>query len=281
MNSFFARAREGLNRGLNALRPQPFVTSPEAEIAAAPPALPVERFDATWIEASDFRPTNKAARPSEWVAAGIFKMPEALQYRIPSGTVLRFYIKAVVRVAGLNGGAPSSQTQALLGLVDTPLGNPVLPTSNHNEVVIWQKVAGIWSKATITAINYTTGVVTYTQAAGATDVEFYYLHNRGEWRISLERLLGSDRQTSQILNNSFGAMHTVNQNDIDSSYKVPQDVDAVSGQQLIFEAYSDLEISFNERAGNIMQMVAQKRQIAVFDKRTTSRLFEVAGRKGV
>ncbi len=280
MNSLFDRARVLANRGLNAIRPQPFASSPEAEFRSAPPALPVEQFDATWIEASDFRPTNKPARTNEWTAVGIFKMPEGMQYRVPVGTVLRFYVKAVLRYAGANSVA-ASRNRILTGLVDTPLSNPTLPTTVHNEIAVWNKVAGVWLRGNITAINYATGQVTYDEPTNCTDTEVYFVHNRGEWRVTLERLLAQDRQTSHILNASFGAMHTIDQNNIDSSYKVPQDIDTVSGQQLVFEVYSDAEVSFSERAENIFQLIAQKRQIAIFDKRTTSRIFEVSGRRGV
>lgn len=244
--------------------------APAAPSAPAPRPAPVaavardERWSAALLEARDMKPG--AWNAGQWSAVGYFNVPEGVRYAIPEGRAYRIYIRARHTQAGTNITGPAPTTVAGLDLADTPQQKTV-PSLYHPEIAVWCKVGGVWQRVAVDAVDYATGSVTFQEPDNCTDVEVYYVHSTGEWRIRVQREMGaSDSQATTVNNGSFGAAHFVDQNNLETLHKWPQVVQLVSGQRLTFEVNSTLEHVFNERAGQVLTIFSYVQQLAVLDK---------------
>ncbi len=245
-----------------------------APAATRGPALP------TMLDAEDFTAGAPWAA-SQWFTLAEFKAPAGVAWKIPAGPAYRAYLNARAYQAGLNGVA-SNRTITCPDLIDTPQSAPTLPTVYHPEVQIWAKVGAVWNRANVTAINFSTGVVNYDEPANCTDVEAYYVHNNGEWRLRVIRELGnSDTSAVAVINSSMGATHSVDQISSESNHKWPRELLLFEGFRLSLEVKSSREHQFNTRSGHVLRIYAVRREVAALDAKRMRQLNEFDLREGV
>jgi hypothetical protein len=196
-------------------------------------------------------------RANEFSVIGYYQGSEDVVVELLQGAAYKIYIKALAKKAGANGAA-ASQTITCPSLVQTKRKQPALPATYHPDVKVMCQVAGVWQLATITGINFTTGVVTYNEPANCTNVEAYYTHGDGEFRFRLQRELGgSDISASTIVNGSIAGIHLIDQNNRDTNFVWPQVTPITSGYRLTLEVKSALEHAFNARADHTIIIPAE------------------------
>lgn len=233
-------------------------------------------FAAKILEARDFRPGW--FRADEWATVGAFEIPPGILTRINEGVPYRMYIKGVHRVAGLNGAAAAPRTiTALPGLVRTTQGLPALPSLFHPEVVVWTAPAPgtVFTQQPVSAVDYTARSVTYTEPANTTQVEVYYVHDVGEWRFRVQRALGvADTVAISVANGSFGAVHTVDQNNRETSHRWPQLVTLIPRHSIVFEVRTSVEVTFHARAQQMLNIQTHVAQVRINDLTAAAELVE-------
>jgi hypothetical protein len=196
-------------------------------------------------------------RANEFSVIGYYPGSRNVVVELLQGAAYKLYIKALAKKAGANGSA-GSQTITCPSLVQTRRKQPTLPATYHPDVKVMCQTAGGWNLATITAINFTTGVVTYNEPANCTNVEAHYTHSDGEFRFRLQRELGgSDISASTILNGSIAGLHLVDQNNRDTNFVWPSLTPITSGYRLTLEVKSALEHTFQSRADHTIIIPAE------------------------
>jgi hypothetical protein len=243
-----------------------------------PAAEALSSYVPTSLDENDFK--AGLWQGNQWSRIATFKIPEGVIYRLETGKPYRFYVKAVRRRNGIAAGA---QVFNAPGLIQTKRVG-VLPSYDHPEVVVWARVAGVWNQCEVTAINYASGDVTYTELAGTTQVEMWYLHNDGEWRLRLLRQLGGfDTSEQTMVNGAFAITHALDQNDAQTQPRFPGDYTITPGQTVALEVKTSIEVSWGEvyKAQPAMQFQALNRQVRALDKPRLAALAEVEARRGV
>jgi hypothetical protein len=257
-------------------------------VAQAAPKPQVQQFAAiskgglvpVLLEAGDL--TAGSWTSDLWSVVGYYRVPEGVIMRVPSGRSYRFYLRARNTFDGQDA---SITTSALTGLVKTEQGRPSDISGGvkyYPEVSVWCKVGGTWQRASITAIDFDTKKVTYTEPKSTTDVEVYYVHSVGQWRYRVYRALGnSDTTAASVANNSFSAAHLVDQNSVETSHKWPTDVVLIPGERLSLEVKTTLDTEFNSRAGNVATLQAYSQQVTVTDPQKLRQIAEIMVRQGL
>lgn len=241
---------------------------------AGSPIEVVGGFAAKVLEARDFRPGW--FRADEWSTVGAFEIPPGILTRVLPDVPYRMYIKGVHRAAGLNVAAAPRTITALPGLVRTTQGLPTLPTLFHPEVVVWTAPAsGVFTQQAVSAVDYAARSVTYTEPANTTQVEIYYVHDAGEWRFRVQRALGlADTVAISVANGSFGAVHTVDQNNRETSHRWPQLVTLIPRHTLVFEVRTSVEVTFHARAQQMLNLQTHVAQVRINDLSAAAELVE-------
>jgi hypothetical protein len=284
--------RGALGRGLDIFRGdlpqiQPPAPAPQPAPAITPAAVQVGGWGMAWIDNEDFSSTGLAWRPGEHSALAQVKTPETAHFRIVAQERrIRIYLRGQKVVAGQNLGAPASRNINLPFLIQTPQGAPTLPSTYHPDVAVWARVGSAWQPCVITAINYSTGDVTFTEPAGVTasdGVEIYYMHADGQFRLRVARDAGGvDDSAATVFNQSFSTMHSVDQNNLETMIAWPQQVELVPGTRLVLEVFTtQVPMVWNDRAGHYIQIAALGRRIEVLDKGRLQRLAELEARGGL
>jgi hypothetical protein len=286
--TFLDRIRMGLSRGLDVFRDIPVVQEPQPQpqqvLRPAPVAIQASGWSSQWIDEEDLDPVGLAWRPGEWFALAQMRTPETAHFRIVNGERrLRLYFKGQKTVAGQNLASPGARTVNLPFLVETPQAKPALPTAYHPEVSVWAQVGGVWQRLTITAIDYATGNVTFTEPAGITGtIEIYYTHGDGQMRFRVARDAGGiDDSTATVFNQSFATLHSIDQNSLETMIAWPQQVELVPGTRLVLEVATTVPMVWNDRAGHYVHIAALARRVDVLDKGRLLSLAELENRGGL
>jgi hypothetical protein len=289
--TFLDRIRKGLSMGLDVFRDTPVVQEPQPQpqpeqaFRPDPVAIQASGWSSQWIDEEDLDPVGLAWRPSEWFALAQMRTPETAHFRIMNGERrLRLYFKGQKTVAGQNLDFPEARTVNLPFLVETPQAKPSLPTAYHPEVSMWAQVGGVWQRLTITAINYATGNVTFTEPAGITGtIEIYYTHGDGQMRFRVARDAGGiDDSTATVFNQSFATLHSIDQNSLKTMIAWPQQVELVPGTRLVLEVFTNtVPMVWNDRAGHYVHIAALARRVDVLDKGRLLSLAELENRGGL
>jgi hypothetical protein len=289
--TFLDRIRNGLSRGLDVFRDIPVVQEPQPQpqpqqvSRPAPVAIQTSGWSSQWIDEEDLDPVGLAWRPGEWFALAQMRTPETAHFRIMNGERrLRLYFKGQKTVAGQTLASPGARTVNLPFLVETPQAKPSLPTAYHPEVSVWAQVGGVWQRLTITAIDYATGNVTFTEPAGITGtIEIYYTHGDGQMRFRVARDAGGiDDSTATVFNQSFATLHSIDQNSLETMIAWPQQVELVPGTRLVLEVFTNtVPMVWNDRAGHYVHIAALARRVDVLDKGRLLSLAEIENRGGL
>ena len=244
-------------------------------------AIAESRLLPTMIEADDL--TAGVFNLNQWSTLAYYEVPQGVILRLPQGHNFRMYVKAQATKAGQNSGAPANpSTITCPGIVQTLQTEPAYPTQQDGDVVVWCEVAGVWSQADVTAVNYGTNVVSYTEPANCTNVEAYYVHNRGLWRIRVQRQLGnSDTSAISVANGSFGGTHLVDQANVETSPKWPRPTVLIPGQKLQFDVDSSLTHTWGTRAQQTLILHGYAQMVTVTDKSLLRRIAEIDLREGL
>ncbi|MCL6527645.1 MAG: hypothetical protein K6T57_12285 [Thermaceae bacterium] len=288
----FETLRDNVVAGVNAVRgrvmPQAVAApQPSPAPSAAPAAVQTSPWGTAWLDGEDFAGTGIPYRSNEWFALSQFRCPETAHFRIAAGERrIRMYLYGQKTVPGQNLGAPAARTVNLPGLVQSQQAAPALPSAFHPDVAVWAKVGGVWSQCVITAINYATGDVTFTEPAGVAvtdNLELYYLHGDGQFRFRVLRELGGiDDSAATVFNGSLAALHTLEQTNLEVMWSWPQGVELTPGTRLSLEVYtSSTPMLWNSRNPNYLHIYAEARRIEVLDKGTLGVRAELSARNGL
>lgn len=281
---------DNLRDGLSSLMPRPRVAAPQPMPAPAPaPAAAVQTspWGTAWLDGEDFAGTGIPYRANEWFSLAQFRCPETGHFRIAAGERrVRLYLYGQKTVPGQNLVTPAARTVNLSGLLQSKQAAPALPSDYHPDVAVWANVGGVWQKCVITAIDYTTGDVTFTEPDGvatASNIELYYLHGDGQFRFRVLRDLGNiDDAAATVFNGSLAALHTLEQTNLEVMWAWPQQTELVPGTRLSLEVYTaSTPMVWTDRAPNYLHIYALGRRIEVGDKGQLARMSEINARQGL
>lgn len=217
-----------------------------------------------------FTPGNQVL--GQWSALATFHVSPDTLLVIPSGKPYRLYVRANANFAGANAGAAGAQTRNVVGLAQSTRNAPALPQTYTPDVQVWCKVGAVWSLAPITAINYITGAITYTEPALCTNVFIAYIHNQGEWRFRVRQNRGaSNEQNLMVLNGTFAGIHGVNQDDARTAPRTQQDIRLTDGFDLNLEVNSTLPMAWDTpnltpASGHLLQLRTLSGNIKISDR---------------
>ncbi|MCX7782152.1 MAG: hypothetical protein N2318_00735, partial [Meiothermus sp.] len=241
----FETLRDNISRGLGVLqgrRPAP-VSQEEPAAVPTQAALPDSPWLTAWLDEEDFTSSGLPYRPNEWFSLAQFRVPEDRQVQVRAGERrIRMYLKGLAVRAGQNLSSAASRNVVVPNLIQTKQAAPTLPSQFHPEVAVWALVGSNWVKCPITAINYTTGTITFTEPAGVTSstgIEIYYTHSDGQFRFRVLRELGGvDDAAATAFNGSFAALHTLEQSNLEAMWAWPNEVNLVPGMRVSLEVYT-------------------------------------------
>lgn len=280
---------DNLRDGLSSLMPRPRVAVPQPmpAPAPAPAAVQTSPWGTAWLDGEDFSGTGIPYRANEWFSLAQFRCPETGHFRIAAGERrVRLYLYGQKTVPGQNLVTPAARTVNLSGLLQSKQAAPAPPSGYHPDVAVWANVGGVWQKCVITAINYTTGDVTFTEPAGVattSNIELYYLHGDGQFRFRVLRDLGNiDDAAATVFNGSLAALHTLEQTNLEVMWAWPQQTELVPGTRLSLEVYTaSTPMVWTDRAPNYLHIYALGRRIEVGDKGQLARMSEINARQGL
>jgi hypothetical protein len=233
----------------------------------------------TIIGDNDLRPG--AFVPNQFSVVGYFKIPEGVIYRIPAGKTYRQYIKARATAEGQNGPAQTTVVSTP-GIIETVRKQPALPTLFTPDVSAWARVNGTWQRIAVLGIDYVNQTVDVAEPDDCTDLEVYYTHGEGEYRMRVRRALGnSDDTASMVLNGSISGIHTVDQNNLETSHKWPRYLGLIPGQSLALEVKSPLDHVVNARSSHELVIQSFVQEIAITDRARLRAIAEVDIREGI
>ena len=284
--------RNAVRRGLGVFQDAPSAPSPAPQpqpqpARPAPAAVQASGWQFAWIDGEDFDPTGLAYRPNEYFALAQMRTPDTAHFRVLAGERrLRIYLKGLAAFAGQNLDTAQARTVTLPYLIPSLQGAPTLPSTYHPDVAVWAKVGGVWQRCTIQSVDYNNQQVTFVEPAGVTgtqDVEVYYTHADGQFRLRVARDAGGvDDSVATVFNQSFSTMHSVDQNNLETMLAWPQQVELVPGTRLLLEVFTtQVPMVWNERAGHYIQIAAMGRRGEVLDKGRLLRLAELENRGGL
>jgi len=272
--------RDNISRGLGALQGRrPEAAAPVAPVAPAVAATPDSPWLTAWLDEEDFSASGLPYRPTEWFSLAQFRVPEDRQVQIRAGERrIRMYLKGLAVRAGQNLEAPANRNVVVPNLIQTKQAAPTLPSEFHPEVAVWALVGTVWQKCPITAINYNTGTITFTEPAGVTSntgIEIYYTHSDGQFRFRVRRELGNvDDAAATTFNGSFATLHTLEQANLEAMWAWPNQVNLVPGMRISLEVYTaSVPMVWNDRAGHYLHVYAESRKLNVVNR---SRLVKMA-----
>lgn len=284
----FEQLRDNISHGLGALKGRrPQMPEPVAPAAPVQAAVPDSPWLTAWLDEEDFSSSGLPYRPNEWFSLAQFRVPEDRQLQVRAGERrIRMYLKGLAVRTGQNLGAPAARNVVVPNLVQTKQAAPTLPTQFHPEVAVWALVGANWVKCTITAINYTTGTITFTEPAGVTSntgIEIYYTHGDGQFRFRVLRELGGvDDAAATAFNGSFSALHTLEQSNLEAMWAWPNEVNLVPGMRVSLEVYTtNVAMVWNDRAAHYLHIYSESRRLNVVDRSRLVKMAELAARNNL
>ncbi|WP_240637236.1 hypothetical protein [Meiothermus hypogaeus] len=290
MMGLFEQLRDNISRGLGALQGRrPVNPEPVAPVAPmqAQAAMPDSPWLTAWLDEEDFSASGLPYRPNEWFSLAQFRVPEDRQVQIRSGERrIRMYLKGLAVRAGQNLGAPAARNVVVPNLIETRQASPTLPTLFHPEIAVWALVGSNWQKCPITAINYNTNTITFTEPAGVTSntgIEIYYTHSDGQFRFRILRELGGvDDSAATAFNGSFSALHSLEQSNLEAMWAWANEVNLVPGMRVSLEVYTtNVPMIWNDRANHYLHIYAESRKLNVLDRSRLVKMAELSARNNL
>lgn len=265
--------KNAAQRGLNMVQGGGMMSAPRP--TAAPAAISTGVWLPTNLDPKDFKAGNW--RANEWSNVAYFKCDETARYQLIGGAPVSIYIRSF---AGYTVATPGVRSRILTDLIDGSLG------TFTDEVIVWHRVGTVWTQGVVSSVVYDPsgigGTVTYTEPVGAVETELYYLAGSGEFRFRAIRALGGfDNSATLLWNESFNAIHTVNQRSNRSSPLWGRDFELVPGYTLALEVKTPSQVKFSARARHILSIRARSTDIAVLGKSQLNAVVEITTRGGI
>ena len=265
-------------------RPQPQPRPAPGPNLPRPTAL-APKWQRTLIDTKDFE-AGEPWRADADVVIARFRVPEDSAFMIRPGSKLDFYLRNKATSAGYDnsaGGSAYALAVSTPGIVQTKMRAPALPSDRHPEVLAYaDKGAGL-VPVPVQAIDYGAATVTLSVPAGEnwTAVEVYYVGSQGEFRLYVVREGGGIKDWIPIYNNSFAAVHTLDQNSDEERPVIPNAAGLVEGFQLALEVRSPYPVEWNDRARHFVQLETLAIHVAGADKEELARRLHLLNAGGL
>jgi len=237
-------------------RPQP-VPAPAARPAkpVLPPGAVVQR---ALIDTQDFE-AGEPWRANADVVVARFRVPEDAAFILAPDSRMELYLRSRATHGGVDNSGGSSAVSLTVntpGIVESKMKKPAFPTDRHPEVLAYADKGSGFVPVPVQAVDYNAGTVTLSVPAGEawTAVEVYYLSAQGEFRLYVVREGGGIRDWITIHNNSFAAVHTLDQNSEEEALHLGNRAVLVEGFKLALEVRSPYEIVWNDRARHYVKI---------------------------
>ena len=259
---------------------------PAAAAAARPGPRPVAPpYQRALIDTQDFQ-AAEPWRANEEITLAVWKVPEDSAFVIRPGSNLKFYLRTKATSTGYDnsaGGSAYTLTVSTPGIVQTKMRAPTLPSTRHPEVLAYADKGSGFVAVPVQAIDYNAGTVSLSVPVGEnwTAVKVYYVSAQGEFKFVIVREGGGIRSEIPLYNNSFSAVHTVNQHDREERPTIANTGLLVEGYQLALKVTSPLEIEWSDEARHFVQLESLAISIPGADKDTLRRRAELLMRGGL
>ncbi len=259
--------------------------------AKAPPAQaqkapPLPKFQRALIDTKDFE-AGEPWRAGDEVTLAVWNVPEDTAFIIPRGANLKFYLYTKATRPPVDNSGGSTAVNAVVntpGLVETKMKKPALPSARHPEVRAYAKKGSSGLEPVpVQAIDYAAGTVTLSVPAGENwqEIVVYYVSAQGEFRFVVLREGGGVKTEVPIYNNSFGAVHTLNQHDAEERPTIANPGILVEGYRLALKVRSPNAIEWTDLARHFVQLDAVAIHIPGADKAELQRRAELLLRGGL
>ena len=259
----------------------------KAPPAKAPKVPPLPKFQRALIDTKDFE-AGEPWRAGDEITLAVWPVPEDTAFIIPRGANLKFYLYAKATRDPVDNSGGSTEVNAVVntpGLVETKMKKPALPSARHPEVRAYAKKGSSsdFEPVPVQAIDYDAGTVTLSVPAGENwqVIEVYYVSAQGEFRFVILREGGGIKTEVPIYNNSFGAVHSLNQHDAEERPTIPNPGLLVEGYRLALKVRSPNPIEWNDRARHFVQLDAAAIHVPGADKSELQRRAERLLRGGL
>lgn len=212
-------------------------------------------FNHRELLASDFNASGKPFTANVAYVAANYSVPIGYHGVLKKGVSFGFYVyaKSVTTMAGgLAAGDFPIDLTAVGGIVQSTLKAPALPsTGGHPDVIAYNSSVGMVALP-VKAINYDTNIVTVDRPAGCTSITLYYLPEQGTVGLRARRPTGRDQANPLLYQQSFRALHEVDQlsertaptfddlKDLPARWQIQLEIE--SAAQVVFDAYAPHKI---------------------------------------
>jgi len=235
-------------------RPKPVQKGPPRQ----GPVIPPGAIRKALIDTADFE-AGEPWRPDADVVIARFKTPEDSAFVIAPGSRMEIYLRNLATHEGYdNRGGSSDYTLTVNApaIVESKMKKPAFPTTRHPEVLAYADKGSGFVPVPVQGVAYNAGTVTLSVPTGEnwTAVEVYYLSAQGEFRFYVVREGGGIKDWIPIHNNSFAAVHTLDQNSAEEALYVGNQAVLVEGFALALEVRSPYPIVWNERARHYVKI---------------------------
>ena len=236
-------------------RPQAVAAQANPAKPGLPPRAVVQR---ALIDTQDFE-AGEPWRANADVVIARFRVPEDAAFILAPGSRMELYLRNRATRSGYNnsgGSTAVSLTVNTPGIVESKMKKPAFPTDRHPEVLAYADKGSGFELVPVQAVDYNAGTVTLSVPAGEnwTAIEVYYLGAQGEFRLYVVREGGGIRDWIAVHNNSFAAVHTLDQNSAEEALYLGNRAVLVEGFQLALEVRSPYEIVWNDRARHYVKI---------------------------
>lgn len=248
----------------------------QARPRSAPPAKPLGPSAPRELRRGDFTAGNPIASSLSRLAS--YEVPRGDLFEVDAARPFRMAIKAgnaFTVTSDAAGEATLDFAAAGFDMIESHRAAPALPSTNNPNVVV---IDAGGAKVTIKSINYATGsVVVQGLAASTADIPLtgYALHGNGEIKIRAVNPSGSDVQAVELYNDTFAALHEVDQSNGETAPRFERNqigrYPLGPKWVLALEVDSNLEVSFDAAAENIVEIHGYRMPIEVLDSARLNR----------
>ncbi len=244
---------------------------PQAAPAAPPaPALPRFALQRALIDTRDFE-AGEPWRANAGVVIARFRVPEDAAFVLGPRSRMEIYLRSKATHGGYDNSSGSSDhtlTVSTPGIVESKMKKPPFPTDRHPEVIAWADKGSGFVPVPVQGVDYNAGTVTLSVPAGENwrAVEVYYLSAQGEFRFYVVREGGGIKDWIPVHNNSFAAVHTMDQNSAEEALVLGNKAALVEGFQLALEVRTPYPVEWNDRARHYVKISALALRVPGADK---------------
>ena len=241
--------------------------------------IPPGALQRALIDTKDFEP-GEPWRADDAVVIARFKVPEDSLFILAPNSRMEFYLRTRATHNGTDNSSGSTAVNLTIptpGIVESKMKKPQLPSTRHPEVIAWADKGSGFEQVPVYGVDYNAGTVTLSVPAGEkwNAVEVYYLSAQGEFKLYVVREGGGIKDWIPIHNNSFAAVHTLDQNSAEEALYVGNEAGLVEGFQLALEVRSPYEVVWNDRARHYVKISALAVRVPHANKEQLKRLFQL------